>query len=100
MIPLGVTVSELASRLGVSRNSLSSIINGRAGVSPDMALRLSRALGNEPETWLKLQCLRDLWRAERFDSGWRDVERVVKESIIPPKRPGRKPRSERDRGPA
>ena len=74
--PLGVSVTDLASKLGVSRNTLSSIINERAGVSADMALRLARAFKTSPDFWLKLKYAYELWVAERLDSGWKEVEPV------------------------
>ena len=67
---LGLTVTAAARGLGVTRKALSELINGRAGVSPDMAIRLSKAFGSEPETWLGMQMEYDLWqalkRASRF----------------------------------
>ena len=73
---MGVSVTDLAAKLGVSRNTLSSIINERAGVSADMALRLGRAFKTNPDLWLKLKYAHELWAAERLDSGWKDVEPV------------------------
>ncbi len=64
-IPTGLTVSEAARRLGVSRQALSAILNGRAGVSAEMALRLSKALGTSPDVWLGMQMQYDLWQAKR-----------------------------------
>lgn len=64
-IPTGLTVAEAARRLGVSRQALSAILNGRAGVSAEMALRLSAALGTSPDLWLGLQMQYDLWQAKR-----------------------------------
>ena len=63
--PLGLTVSEAAKALDVSRKTLSSILNGRAGISPEMAVRLSIALDTTAESWLSQQVQHDLWRAER-----------------------------------
>ncbi len=74
MEPLALSVTALAARLGVSRKSLSCIVNERAGISPDMALRLARALKTSPELWLNLQRAYDLWAAEQADTGWRLVE--------------------------
>jgi addiction module HigA family antidote len=53
--PLGLTVTETAQALGVSRKTLSSILNGRAGISPEMAVRLSLAFGTSAESWLNQQ---------------------------------------------
>jgi addiction module HigA family antidote len=63
--PLGLTVTEAARALGVSRKTLSAIINGRAGISPEMAVRLSLAFGTTAESWLNQQMQHDLWHAER-----------------------------------
>ncbi len=60
-----LSVSELARKLGVSRVALSRIVNGRAAVSADMALRLAAALGGSAESWLRMQVSYDLWRASR-----------------------------------
>ena len=64
-LPAGMAVSEAAKKLGVSRQTLSAIINGRAGISADMALRLSKALGTSADLWLKMQIKHDLWQAKR-----------------------------------
>ncbi|MCP5368668.1 MAG: HigA family addiction module antidote protein [Hyphomicrobiales bacterium] len=61
--PLGLTVTEAARRLGISRKQLSDIVNGRAGISPEMAIRLDKAFGGGAETWLLLQAAYDLARA-------------------------------------
>jgi len=58
-------VTRLATHLGVSRVTLSRLINGTAGVSAEMALRLSEALGTSPELWLNLQTQYDLWQASQ-----------------------------------
>ncbi len=63
--PLGLTVTEAAGALGVSRKTLSSILNGRAGISPEMAVRLSLASGTTAESWMNQQVQYDLWNAER-----------------------------------
>ena len=63
--PLGLNVSEAARALGVSRKTLSSILNGRAGISPEMAVRLSIAFGTSAESWLNQQTQYDLWLAEK-----------------------------------
>jgi addiction module HigA family antidote len=66
--PLGLTVTEGARVLGVTRATLSNLINGRAGVSPEMAIRLAKAFGGSPETWLKLQMEYDLAQALRHEA--------------------------------
>ncbi|MEX0731731.1 MAG: HigA family addiction module antitoxin [Aquisalimonadaceae bacterium] len=63
--PLGLSVTEAADALGVSRKTLSSILNGRAGISPEMAIRLSIAFGTSAESWLNQQSMFDLWQAEQ-----------------------------------
>ena len=63
--PLKVTVTDAAKALGVSRKTLSAILNGRAGISPEMAVRLSIAFGTSAESWLNQQLQYDLWHAER-----------------------------------
>ena len=63
--PLGLTVTQAASALGVSRKTLSSILNARAGISPEMAVRLSLAFGTTAESWMNQQVQYDLWHAER-----------------------------------
>lgn len=61
--PLGVSVSEAARALGVSRKALSELLNGHTGVSPEMALRLSIAFDTTPESWMAHQTQYDLWKA-------------------------------------
>ncbi|MDH4048489.1 MAG: HigA family addiction module antitoxin [Gammaproteobacteria bacterium] len=63
--PLGLSVTEAAEGLGVSRKTLSAVLNGRAGISPEMALRLSIAFETSPESWLNQQTQYDLWLAGR-----------------------------------
>ena len=61
--PLGLTVTEAAKGLAVSRNTLSLLLNGRLGISPEMAIRLSQAFGGSAESWLQQQMQYDLWQA-------------------------------------
>ncbi len=63
--PLGLSVTETAEAIGVSRKTLSGILNGRTGISPEMAIRLSIAFGTSAESWLNQQTQYDLWHAER-----------------------------------
>jgi antitoxin HigA-1 len=63
--PLNLSVTEAARSLGVTRKTLSALLNGRAGISAEMALRLSRVFGRTPEGWLQLQLQFDLWRTEK-----------------------------------
>jgi addiction module HigA family antidote len=62
---LKLTVTAAAEGLGVSRRTLSTLLNGHAGISPDMAIRLSKAFGRSPESWLQLQLQYDLWQAQQ-----------------------------------
>jgi antitoxin HigA-1 len=64
--PLNLTVTETAEALGVSRKALSAILNGRAGISPEMAIRLGKAFGTSPESWLNQQMQYDLWQTEQM----------------------------------
>ena len=66
--PLGISVTAAARALGVSRKTLSELLNGKAGVSPEMAIRLSKAFGSTPETWLRMQLAFDLAAARRNES--------------------------------
>ena len=61
--PLGLTVTRAANGLGVTRQALSDLVNGKAGVSVEMAIRLSKAFGSTPRTWLGMQTAYDLWHA-------------------------------------
>lgn len=61
--PLGLSVTEAAKRLGVSRKQLSDIVNCHAGISPEMAIRLDKAFGGEAEMWSRLQAAYDLAQA-------------------------------------
>ncbi len=63
--PLGLTVTEAAKGLGVSRNTFSMLLNGRLGISPEMAIRLSEGFGGSPESWLQQQMQYDLWLAQQ-----------------------------------
>ena len=63
--PLGLSVTAAAAGLGVTRKALSELLNGHAGVSPEMAIRLAKAFGSTAETWLAMQMQFDLWKAEK-----------------------------------
>jgi len=77
METLSLTVSGLAGILGVSRKTLSKIINERGSVTPDMALRLSKAFKTTPELWLNLQQNYDLWHASQDSKDWKMVEAIA-----------------------
>ena len=64
--PLGLTVTKAAESLGVTRKTFSMLLNGKSGISPEMALRLSKVFGRTPEGWLKLQLQYDLWKAKQY----------------------------------
>ncbi len=74
--PLKLTISEMADILGVSRKTASKIVNGRGSVTPDMALRLSKAFDTTPSLWLNLQANHDLWHAMHDSREWMDVHAV------------------------
>ena len=61
--PLGLSVTEGAKVLGVTRQTLNNVISGRSGISPEMAIRLAKAFGSTPQTWLRMQLAYDLARA-------------------------------------
>ena len=63
--PLNLSVTEAAEALGVTRKTLSTLLNGRSGISPEMALRLSKVFGRTPESWLRLQLQFDLWKTQQ-----------------------------------
>jgi antitoxin HigA-1 len=73
--PLHINVTEAAKALGVTRKAFSTLLNGRSGISSEMALRLSKVFGRTPEGWLKLQIQYDLWKAKQsIDIG--DLKRI------------------------
>ena len=74
--PLGITVTKAAEALGVSRKTLSAILNGHAGISPEMAIRLSIAFDTSAESWLNQQTQYDLWRTRQTQQTF-NVERLV-----------------------
>ena len=74
--PLGISVTYTAEALGVSRKTLSSILNGRSGISPEMAIRLAKAFDTSPESWLNQQVQYDLWKAKQNTSN-RHVKKLM-----------------------
>lgn len=74
LLPLSITIKDMAATLGVSRKTLSKIINERGAITPDMALRLSRALDTTPDFWLNLQKNFDLWQAKIETQEWKKVK--------------------------
>jgi len=65
--PLELTITEGAAILGVARHTLSRVINGQAGISPDMAIRLEKAFGGSADTWLRMQAAYDLAQARLYE---------------------------------
>jgi len=74
LLPLSITIKGMADTLGVSRKTLSKIINERGSITRDMALRLSRAFDTTPDFWLNLQKNYDLWKAETASKEWQKVK--------------------------
>jgi len=76
--PLGMTITELARRLDISRKTASELVNARGSVTVEMALRLGKATGSTPQSWLNMQVQWDLWRAknDRVEQSLR-VERLA-----------------------
>ena len=77
LVPLGLSVTDAARRLGVSRKQLSDVLNGHAGISPEMAIRLDKAFGGGADTWLRLQAAYDLAQAMKT-AGRIKVRRVAR----------------------
>ena len=65
LVPLGLSVTDAAKGLGVTRKALSELLNGHSGVSPEMAIRLEKAGWSTAETWLRMQMQHDLWQARQ-----------------------------------
>ena len=79
--PLGLTVTEAAKKLGISRKQLSDVVNGHSGISPQMAIRLDKAFGGGANTWYRLQAAYDLAQAmKRADQI--KVERLLEEGVF------------------
>jgi addiction module HigA family antidote len=66
--PLGLSVTAGAKVLGVTRQALTNIVNGKSGISPEMAIRLTKAFGSTEETWLRMQVAYDLAEARKHES--------------------------------
>lgn len=81
--PLELTVTNAARHLGVTRKALSELLNGKSGISPEMALRLAKAFNTTPESWLQQQMQYDLWKAKQKESKlkvialWKENHRKV-----------------------
>ena len=83
LVPLEISVTEAAMKLGVSRKTLSKILNEKGSVTPDMALRLSMAFDTTPDLWLNLQKNVDLWNAEHASSDWKQVRPFPAQMLHP-----------------
>lgn len=83
-IPLSIKIQDLAEILGISRKTLSKIINERGSVTPEMALRLSRAFDTPPDFWLNLQKNFDLWVAEQTSTEWQKAKPFPKHILRGP----------------
>ncbi len=75
--PLGLTITRAAEALGISRQALNNLVNGKAGISPEMAVRISKAFGGSPEMWMRLQANYDLANIRHADI---DVKRYRRAS--------------------
>ena len=75
--PLSLSISEIAQDLGVSRKTVSKIVNEKGSITPDMALRLAKAFNTSPELWLNLQAKYDLWVAEQKSFGLEKIKLLV-----------------------
>ena len=82
--PLDLTITEAADILGVTRQALNNLVNGKSGISPEMAIRLDKAFGGGAETWLRLQMAYDLAQA-RQHGGEIKVKRVVRRKVEEPR---------------
>jgi addiction module HigA family antidote len=78
LAPFGISARELALRLDVAPSTISRVLKGSSRVTPDMALRLSKALGRSPQSWLAMQDARDLWVAQQTT----DLSRVSKLDLL------------------
>ena len=78
--PLSLAISQAAAALGVSRKTVSKIVNTRGDITPDMALRLAKAFRTTPELWLNLQRNYDLWHASHDSKGWQRARVIMSNS--------------------
>src|SRR5262244_3890445 len=82
--PLDLTISEAADILGVTRQTLNNLVNCKAGISPEMAIRLDKAFGGGAETWLRLQMAYDLAQARQHE-GEIKVKRILRRKVDEPR---------------
>jgi addiction module HigA family antidote len=79
---LGITITKAAEILCVSRKTISAIVNERKSITPEMALRLSKAFGGTPHSWLNLQSKHDLWLAMNETQEWKNVSQMYHHSVM------------------
>ncbi len=82
--PLDLSITEAADILGVTRQTLNNLVNGKSGISPEMAIRLDKAFGGGAETWLRLQMAYDLAQARKHE-GEIKVKRVARQKLDEPR---------------
>jgi len=81
LVPLSISIKNMAENLGVSRKTLSKIINEKGSITPEMALRLSRAFDTTPNLWMNLQNNYDLWSAKKISTTWQLVKPIPPELL-------------------
>jgi len=80
--PLGLSVTEGVKALGVTRQALNNVINGKSGISPEMAIRLTKAFGSTAETWLRMQLAYDLAQAQKNERKIKVRRQRVPEGLL------------------
>ena len=80
--PLNLSITRLAETLDVSRKAVSAIVNEKKSITPDMALRLSRAFDTTPDLWANLQKNHDMWCAENKSENWKAVQKINMEMVM------------------
>lgn len=78
--PLGISITKASEGLGISRKTLSEIVNGRCGLSPDVAVRIGKATNTSPESWLAMQTKLDLWKAMQKEP--KNIIRLVTSAAV------------------
>lgn len=81
--PLSISITDLARTLGVSRKTVSKIVNEGGAITSDMALRLSKAFNTTPQLWLNLQSTYDLWHAIHNSKDWQKVQSIKISASLP-----------------
>ncbi len=76
LLPLAMSIKDMAETLGVSRKTLSKIVNEKGSITPEMALRLSRAFDTTPDLWMNLQNKYDLWKVKNLSTTWQLVKPI------------------------